>query len=47
MDATGLARSLLDPIPAHRTIGIEVLRAADGVGVVAVTVLPHLANVVR
>jgi acyl-coenzyme A thioesterase PaaI-like protein len=46
MDATGLARSLLDPIPAHRTVGLEVMRAMDGVGVVAVTVRPHLTNVI-
>jgi acyl-coenzyme A thioesterase PaaI-like protein len=46
MDATGLAPALIEPVPAHQTIGIEVLRAADGVGVVAVTVFPHLANVI-
>jgi acyl-coenzyme A thioesterase PaaI-like protein len=46
MDATALARSLLDPIPAHRTVGLEVLRAVNGVGVVAVTAPPALANVI-
>ncbi|WP_327009954.1 DUF4442 domain-containing protein [Dactylosporangium sp. NBC_01737] len=46
MDATALARSLLDPIPAHRTVGLEVVRAVNGVGVVAVTAPPALANVI-
>ncbi|MBL7257899.1 hypothetical protein [Paractinoplanes lichenicola] len=36
MDVTALARRLLDPIPADRTAGLEMVRAADGVGVVAV-----------
>ncbi|GAB3855767.1 PaaI family thioesterase [Dactylosporangium cerinum] len=46
MDATALARSLLDPIPAHRTVGLEVIRAVNGLGVVAVTAPPALANVI-
>ncbi|GAA1527002.1 hypothetical protein GCM10009827_049920 [Dactylosporangium maewongense] len=46
MDATALARSLLDPIPAHRTVGLEVVRAVNGVGVVTVTAPPALANVI-
>ncbi|MET7423430.1 DUF4442 domain-containing protein [Dactylosporangium sp. NPDC005555] len=46
MDATALARSLLDPIPAHRTVGLEVVRAVNGLGVVAVTAPPALANVI-
>jgi acyl-coenzyme A thioesterase PaaI-like protein len=46
MDLTDLARSLLGPIPAHRTMRLEVLRAADTVGVVAVQVRPKLTNVI-
>ncbi|GAA3191713.1 PaaI family thioesterase [Dactylosporangium siamense] len=46
MDATALARSLMDPIPAHRTVGLEVISAVNGVGVVAVTAPPALANVI-
>lgn len=46
MDATALARSLLDPIPAHRTVGLEVVRAVNGVGVVAVTAPATFANVI-
>ncbi len=42
MDVTALARSLLDPIPAHRTAGIEVLRAADGAAEVGMVVPPTL-----
>src|SRR5262245_29521549 len=46
MDLTAFARTLLDPIPAHRTVGIDVLRAGDGVGVVAASVPPGLTNVI-
>jgi acyl-coenzyme A thioesterase PaaI-like protein len=46
MDLTALARALLDPIPAHQTIGLVVLSAAGGTGVVAVTVPAHLTNVI-
>ena len=46
MDLTDLARRLLDPIPAHRTLGLQVLRAADGVGEVAAEVPPGLTNVI-
>jgi acyl-coenzyme A thioesterase PaaI-like protein len=46
MDAIVLARALLDPIPAHRSLGLEVVRAADGVGVVSVESRPGLANVI-
>lgn len=45
MDATALARSLMDQVPAHRTAGLEVVRAVNGVGVVAVPATPSLANV--
>ncbi|MET7617777.1 DUF4442 domain-containing protein [Streptomyces sp. NPDC005408] len=46
MDVTPLARSLLDPIPAHRTAGIEVLRAADGAAEVALSTPEALTNVI-
>jgi acyl-coenzyme A thioesterase PaaI-like protein len=46
MDATALARRLLDPIPAHRTAGLEVVRAVDGLGVVAVDASAEFANVI-
>jgi acyl-coenzyme A thioesterase PaaI-like protein len=46
MDATDLARRLLDPIPAHRTLGLEVLHAVDGAAEVAADVPPALTNVI-
>ena len=46
MDVTELARSLLEPIPANRLLGIEVLRAADGVGVVALVTSEAMTNVI-
>jgi acyl-coenzyme A thioesterase PaaI-like protein len=46
MDATARARVLLEPIPANRTFGITVVRAADGAAEVAL-VTPHdLTNVI-
>jgi acyl-coenzyme A thioesterase PaaI-like protein len=46
MDVTALARSLLDPVPAHRTAGITVVRAADNAAEVALVTPPGLANVI-
>ena len=46
MDATELARSLLEPIPANRLLGIEVLRAADGIGEVALVTTGAMTNVI-
>jgi acyl-coenzyme A thioesterase PaaI-like protein len=46
MDMTALARALLDPIPANRTAGITVLRAADGAAQVAMAANAELANVI-
>ncbi|WP_433058622.1 PaaI family thioesterase [Dactylosporangium sp. CS-033363] len=46
MDATELARRLLAPIPAHLTLGLEVLRAADGSAEVAAEVPEALTNVI-
>ncbi|BCY12502.1 hypothetical protein [Actinoplanes sp. L3-i22] len=36
MDPTGWAKRLLDPIPAHRTAGLDVVRAGAGAGVVVI-----------
>lgn len=46
MDVTEQARALLEPVPAHRTAGIEVLRAADGAAEVALTTPHELTNVI-
>lgn len=46
VDATALARTLLDPVPAHRTAGIEVLRAADGAAELALSTPRALTNVI-
>jgi acyl-coenzyme A thioesterase PaaI-like protein len=46
MDVTALARTLLEPVPAHRTAGIEVLRAADGAAEVALQTPEALVNVI-
>lgn len=46
MDMTALARSLLEPIPAHRTAGIEVLRAANGSAEIALQTPQMLTNVI-
>lgn len=46
MDATRLARLLLDPVPAHRTFGIEVLVEVDGYAEVGLDVMPPMTNVI-
>lgn len=46
MDMTALARSLIEPVPAHRTAGIRVLRAAAGTATVAMDTPVELANVI-
>lgn len=46
MDVTRLAAGLLEPIPANRLFGIEVLTAADGRGEVALTVAEGATNVI-
>jgi acyl-coenzyme A thioesterase PaaI-like protein len=46
MDATALARRLLEPVPAHRTLGLRVVHAEDGAAEIAVDVLPELFNVI-
>jgi uncharacterized protein (TIGR00369 family) len=46
MDATALARRLLEPVPANATLGLEILHAVDGDASVALTVVPRLTNLV-
>ncbi|MEU6341428.1 DUF4442 domain-containing protein [Streptomyces sp. NPDC046977] len=46
MDATALARTLLEPVPANRTAGIEVVRAEDGAAEVALETPDALRNVI-
>jgi acyl-coenzyme A thioesterase PaaI-like protein len=46
MDVTALARSLLGPVPAHGTAGVEVLRAAGGAAEVALLTQPALTSVI-
>jgi acyl-coenzyme A thioesterase PaaI-like protein len=46
VDLTALARRLLEPIPAHRSTGLRVLRAADGEAEVSLEPSPHLGNVI-
>ncbi|HTU74032.1 MAG TPA: DUF4442 domain-containing protein [Trebonia sp.] len=46
MDVTALARALIEPVPAHRTAAITVVRAADGAAEVAMATPPGLLNVI-
>jgi acyl-coenzyme A thioesterase PaaI-like protein len=46
MDVTSLARSLIEPIPAHRTAGIQVMSAVDGTAAVALSTPPAMLNVI-
>jgi acyl-coenzyme A thioesterase PaaI-like protein len=46
MDVTALARSLLEAVPAHRTAGLRVLRAADGAAEVSLLTPLTLTNVI-
>jgi acyl-coenzyme A thioesterase PaaI-like protein len=46
MDVTARARALIEPVPAHRTAGIIVLRAADGAAEVALVTPPGMVNVI-
>ncbi|MFE1961252.1 DUF4442 domain-containing protein [Streptomyces sp. NPDC059479] len=46
VDVTALARTLLGPVPAHLTAGIEVLRAADGAAELALSTPHALTNVI-
>jgi acyl-coenzyme A thioesterase PaaI-like protein len=46
MDVTAFARSLLEPIPAHRTAGIQVQRAIDGTSEVVLVTPLAMTNVI-
>jgi acyl-coenzyme A thioesterase PaaI-like protein len=46
VDATRIAAALLEPIPANRAFGIEVLSAVDGSAEVALVVAPEFHNVI-
>jgi acyl-coenzyme A thioesterase PaaI-like protein len=46
VDTTRLAASLLDPIPANRAFGIEVLRAEGASAEVGMEVAPRTTNVI-
>jgi acyl-coenzyme A thioesterase PaaI-like protein len=46
MDVTELARSLLEPVPAHRTLGIQVLSAGDGSAEVVLETPSAMTNVI-
>ena len=46
MDLTELARRLLEPIPANKTLGLRVLHAADGAAKVTAGPAPAFANVI-
>ena len=46
MDVTPLARKLLEPIAAHRTLGIEVRWAGDSHAEVTLSTPPEMTNVI-
>ena len=46
MDLTNLAATLLEPIPANRLFGLEVVRAADASAEVGLRVKPEMTNVI-
>lgn len=46
VDTTALARRLLDPVPAHRTVGLEVVWSGDGRSEVSLRVAEPVTNVV-
>ena len=46
VDATRLAATLLEPVPANRTFHIQVLRAVDSTAEVALAVEPDFHNVI-
>jgi len=46
MDATAVARRLLEPIPANQLFGLRILRAADASAEVCMQVTPELTNVI-
>ena len=46
MDLTEFAGSLLEPVAAHRTLGIEVVWAGDASGQVSMVIPPAMTNVI-
>ena len=46
MDATALARKLFGPIPAHRTLGIEVQWAGDSHAEVTMSTPEEMSNII-
>jgi acyl-coenzyme A thioesterase PaaI-like protein len=46
VDATELARQLLEPIPAHRLMGLRVLHAKDGTAEVVLERASQVGNVI-
>lgn len=46
MDVTSLARKLLEPIPAHRTLGIDIRWAGDSHAEVTLSAPPNMSNVI-
>lgn len=46
MDSTHLAHTLLEPVPANRSLGIEVLHAANASAEVCMLVPPGMTNVI-
>ncbi|GAA0956190.1 PaaI family thioesterase [Virgisporangium aurantiacum] len=46
MNATDLVRTLFDAVPVHRTLGLTVRHAIDGVAAVELLTVPALRNVI-
>ncbi|MEO6702121.1 MAG: PaaI family thioesterase [Jatrophihabitantaceae bacterium] len=46
MDATSIAKQLLESIPANQLIGLQVHSACDGSALVGLSVQPNLTNVI-
>jgi acyl-coenzyme A thioesterase PaaI-like protein len=46
MDATPFAASLLESVPANASFGLQVVRAVDGLGEVAIPETPAFGNVI-
>src|SRR5437870_5291783 len=46
MDATVFAGELLSAVPANVTLGLQVVRAVDGLGEVGMQVRPEFGNVI-
>jgi acyl-coenzyme A thioesterase PaaI-like protein len=46
VDATELARQLLEPVPANRLVGLRVIQARDGSGEVVLELASPVSNVI-